>query len=283
MSPRRLLAACLLLPALVAVAPPAAGQDSAAVRIVFLDVGQGDAALIVSPEGKTALIDAGPPDADVAAQLRRLAVDTLDLVVASHAHADHIGGLETVLRTFPTRAFLDNGVPYTTTTYRRLMRTVESLGITYLSPTARTIHLGSVPLRVLPPWPRATSQNDASVGILLEFGTFRALFPGDAEQEELRYLLTLDLPRVTLLKAAHHGARNGVSPGWIAALRPTVVVISVGAGNPYRHPDPRALRYYSVSGARIYRTDRDGAIEIRGSADGTFHVETSHARQDAAH
>jgi competence protein ComEC len=171
-------------------------------------------------------------------------------------------------------------MPYTTATYRRLMRTVESLGVPYLAPAARTIALGAVSLRILPPWPQAASQNDASVGIELAFGAFRALFPGDAQLDELRYFLTLDVPSVTVLKAAHHGARNGVSPGWIARTRPSVVVISVGAGNPYGHPDPRALRYYSTLGASVYRTDRDGWIEIRGHADGGYHVETQHARQD---
>ncbi len=265
---------------LVFAAQPAWAQDSARVRIVFLDVGQGDAALVISPEGKTALIDAGPASADVADRLARFGIDTLDLVIASHADADHIGGMEQVLRTIPTRTFLDNGTPHTTTTYRGLMHAVDSLGITYLAPLARTIALGSVPLRVLPPWPAGASQNDRSVGVLLAFGAFRALLTGDAELDELRYFLTLDLPRVTVLKAAHHGARNGVTPGWIARTRPSVVVISVGADNPYGHPNPRALRYYSALGATIYRTDRDGSITIAGRADGSYDVETQHARQD---
>jgi beta-lactamase superfamily II metal-dependent hydrolase len=273
-------AARLLLCALVAAAASARAQDSTAVRLVFFDVGQGDAALVISPEGKVALIDAGPAEAGLAGRLRRLEIDTIDLVVASHAHADHIGGMEAVLRTLPVRAFLDNGMPYTTATYRRLMGAVASLGITYLAPVARTIALGSVPLRVLPPWPRATSQNDGSVGIALEFGAFRALFVGDAERYELSYFLTLGVPPVTVLKAAHHGAWNGLTPDWITRTHPRVVVISAGGGNPYGHPDPRALYYYSTVGASIYRTDRDGTIEIRGHADGSYEVETQHARQE---
>jgi competence protein ComEC len=270
----------ILLLGFALLASAARAQDSASVRIVFLDVGQGDAALIITPEGKTALIDAGPADAGVAARLRQLAIDTLDLVVASHAHSDHIGGMASVLRAFPVRAFLDNGMPYTTAAYQQLMQMVDARNVTRLAPVARTIELGSVPLRVLPPWPAGTSQNDRSVGILLEFGTFRALFVGDAQRDELSYFLTLGIPRVTVLKAAHHGARDGVTPGWIARTRPSVVVIPVGADNPYGHPDPRALRYYSALGARIYRTDRDGSIEIRGHADGTYELEIQHARQD---
>lgn len=282
MNPHRCVAAVrVALLALVLAAQSVSGQDSARVRIVFLDVGQGDAALMISPEGKTALIDAGPARANVADQLARFAIDTLDLVIASHADADHIGGMERVLRTFPTRTFLDNGTPHTTTTYLRLMHAVDSLGITYLAPLARTVALGSVSLRVLPPWPAGTSQNDRSVAILLAFGAFRALFAGDAERDELRYFLTLDIPRVTVLKATHHGARNGVTPGWIARTRPSVVVISLGADDPSGRPDPRALRYYSAFGASIYRTDRDGSIVIEGQADGSYDVETHYARQDS--
>jgi competence protein ComEC len=277
--PRRLEAVFgILFLGLALLASAARAQDSTSVRVVFLDVGHGDAALILTPEGKAALIDAGPAAASVARQLQRFAIDTLALVVASHAHSDHIGGMEAVLRTYPTRAFLDNGVPYTTATYRGLMQSIESLGIAYLAPEPRTVRLGTVAFRVLPPWPAGTTQNDQSVGILLEFGAFRVLFVGDAQLDELRYFLTLDIPTVTVLKAAHHGARDVVTPGWIARTRPRVVVISLGAGNPYRHPDPRALLYYSALGASIYRTDRDGSITIRGHANGSYEVETQHAR-----
>jgi competence protein ComEC len=272
----------VLLVALAVLGTAASAQDSTRVRIAFLDVGQGDAAVVISPEGKTALIDAGPADADVARQLAALGIDTLDLVVASHAHADHIGGMEEVIRTFPVRAYLDNATPYTTGTYHDLMRLVESAKLVYLAPVARTIALGSVSLRVLPPWPSGTDQNDRSVGILLKFGVFRVLFVGDADPAELSYFLTLDIPQVTVLKAAHHGARNGVTPGWIACTRPMIVVISVGAGADDGGPDPRALRYYSALGARILRTDQDGTIEIRGARDGSYDVETRHARPDTA-
>jgi competence protein ComEC len=271
-----------LLLALLFPAPAARAQDSARVQIVFLDVGQGDAALVIAPEGRTALIDAGPADAGVARRLEALGVDTLDLAVASHAHADHIGGMAEVVRTFPVRAYLDNGTPYTTATYRDLMHAVESTKVPYLAPVGRTVVLGSVALRVLPPWPSGTDQNDCSVGMLLEFGAFRALFVGDAEAAELGYFLTLEPPQVTVLKAAHHGARNGVTPGWIARTRPAVVVISVGAGNPYGHPDSSALRYYSALGATVLRTDRDGTIAVRGARDGSYELETRYGRSDTA-
>jgi len=251
-------------------------HDSAAVRVRFVDVGQGDATLIVSPEGKRVLVDGGRSATDVAKMLRAAGVDTLDLVVASHADADHIGGLASVFHVTCVRAYLDNGRPHTTATYRRLMETVEGSNAQYLQATARTITLGSMTLRVLPPPSDVQDQNNASVGLVLAYGDFRALLVGDAEQDELRYFVQLGVPRVSVLKAAHHGARNGVSPGWVQATRPRIVVISVGAHNPYGHPSPLALRYYGRYAEVIYRTDQQGDILVTGRRDGSFSV-TYHA------
>jgi competence protein ComEC len=246
-----------------------------ALTIGFLDVGQGTATIIESPEGPVALVDGGrAPDA-VGRVLRDHHVDTLDLVVASHADADHIGGLEWVLQHVPVRYFLDNGLPHTTATYRWLMEGVEESDAVYLAATARTIALGSVTIRVLPPSPDASDQNDASVGLLIEYGDFRALLVGDAAQEELAHFLELGVPRVSVLEASHHGARDGVTPAWISATAPRIVVISVGRDNAYGHPDPWALRYYGTKARAIFRTDRNGDVWISAARDGAFTVETA--------
>jgi len=270
-----------ILLALALLATRASAQDSARVELVFLDVGQGDAVLIRGPGGKVALIDAGRRRTQVADELARLGVDTIHLVVASHPHADHIGGMEDVLRRFPVRRYLDDASPHTTQTYRQLMALVTQLSQArdsfYLAPTLRTIGLGDVRLRVLPPPEAAGDLNDRSVGLLLEFGEFRALFPGDAEVAELAHFVGLGVPQVTVLKASHHGARNGVSPGWINSTRPRVVVISVGARNSFGHPDPWAVRYYGSHETPVYRTDIHGRIVIRGARDGTHEVTTQHA------
>jgi beta-lactamase superfamily II metal-dependent hydrolase len=261
---------------------PAAGRaataDSAAVEITFLDVGQGDAILVRSPEGKTALIDAGPRS--IVHDLRALGVDTIDLAVATHPHADHIGGMADVLREFSVRYYLDNGIPHTTATYRGLLATLRRSDVIYLEATARTITLGSVSLRILPPpgvgeYGGGATLNNTSVGVLLEYGSFRAILTGDSEVDELNHFLSLGVPHVTVLKAAHHGARNGVTPAWLAATRPEVVVISVGAGNTYGHPDPWALRYYQTVATDVYRTDRDGSVTIVGHGDGAYEVRSA--------
>ncbi len=250
---------------------PALAQDTTRAELVFLDVGQGDAIVVRSPEGKTALIDAGPQS--IVPQLRTLGIDTIALAIASHPHADHIGGMEAVLRAFPVRYYMDNGVPHTTATYRSLMRWVERSGVTYLQATARTVTLGSVTLRILPPLRVASNLNDQSVGVIVQFGSFRAILPGDAQWDALQYFATLGVPQVTVLKAAHHGSDNGVTPAWLAATRPKLVVISCGAGNTYGHPHPHALRLYQAA-ATVYRTDLDGQITIHAARDGSAEVTT---------
>jgi beta-lactamase superfamily II metal-dependent hydrolase len=248
--------------------------DTPAVAITLLDVGQGDATLIESPDGNWALVDAGRATWRVREKLQVMGVDTLDLVVATHADMDHIGGLDGVLFELPIRSYMDNGVPHTTREYRELMDLVEWSGVPYVAATARTITLGDVSLRVLPPWPEARDQNNASVGLLVEFGAFRMLLTGDAEREELGYFLSLGVPTVAVLKAGHHGALNAVTPGWVQATKPRVVVVSVGAGNAYGHPDPMAMRYYVRYAEAVYRTDRDREIRVTGRQDGSFDVTT---------
>jgi beta-lactamase superfamily II metal-dependent hydrolase len=248
------------------------GQD---LQIRFLDVGQGDAALITAPEGKKVLIDAGRGSWPVVAYLRASHYDTLDLVIASHNHADHIGGMADVLATTVVRYYLDNGIPHTTATYQRTIQAVEASGAQYLNATARTITVGSARLRVLAPPPEQVDQNNGSVGILVEYGQFRALLTGDSEQYELEYWLEHDsIPQVQVLKVAHHGSWNGTTEAWATRTRPQVAVISVGANNQYRHPAAEVVGLWTSVGARVYRTDRDGTVAIDARRDGTFTVTT---------
>src|SRR6266545_503279 len=258
---------------LVFAAGPLTGQQ---LELRFVDVGQGDA-VIIRQGGKTALVDAGR-SGEITLQLRGLGLDTIDLAVASHNHADHIGGMATGLTQFVVRYYLDNGVPHTTATYQRTVQAVAASGAQYLRPTARTIGLGSATLRVMPPPPGAGDQNNGSVGILVEFGEFRTLLTGDAELPELEYWLRYDsVPGVQIVKVAHHGSRNGTSPQWAERTRPAAAVISVGARNAYGHPSPQAIWQWEAVGARVYRTDRDGSVLVLANRDGTFVVTTGRA------
>lgn len=270
-----LLAGCVgEPPEATARAQPPAAQDTAPLEIRFLDVGQGDAILIRSGD-KIALVDAGSSD-NVVQKLRAAGVDHIDLAVASHNHSDHIGGMDAVLDSLPVRTYLDNGHPATTRIQGRVLQRVETKNITYLQPTARTIGLGSATLRVVPP-PRlatdAEEQNNRSVGLLVEQGTFRALLTGDSETQAINGWLEANMiPDVDVLKAAHHGSRNGVTPAWLARAQPEVVVISLAADNSYGHPHVAALRLYCAGERRVFRTDWHGDVVVDVEPSGRYQV-----------
>lgn len=274
-SVRGRFAALALALACLVLQPPSvlAAQE---LRIRFLNVGQGDATLIATPEGRQVLIDAGPNRHAVAAFLAAEGIDTLDLVVASHAHADHIGGMTEVLRTAVVRFYMDNGMPHSTATYQRTLAALTASGAQYLEASSRTLTVGSIGFRVLAPPAGTHDQNDASVGVLLQFGAFRALFTGDSELGELRHWLTHDsIPAVQVLKVAHHGSRNTSSPAWAEATRPALAVIPVGARNRYGHPSPGVVALWSAVGATVMRTDQHGTIEIQADSTGHFTVSTA--------
>lgn len=278
----RAIARLLVLWALCALPARLPAQT---LELRFLDVGQGDAVLIRNA-GREVLIDTGPTD-DVAAHLKRLGVDTLDLLVASHNHSDHIGGADAVLDRIPVKNYLDNGHPATTQIQRRVLDRIRRKKVTYLRATSRTIAIGDARLRIIPAPAIAGlddgEQNNRSVVVLLERGRFRALLSGDSEVEEQDALLKADqVPDVDVLKAAHHGSRNGVSAAWLARTRPEVVVISVGAGNSYGHPHAEALRLYRSAGSRVLRTDQQGDVVIRVGPDGRYVVRTERAPRPAA-
>jgi competence protein ComEC len=257
------------------LALPLAAQQ---LEIRFLNVGQGDAA-IVQEGGHTAIIDAGP--SGISAFLTTFHIDTIDLVVASHPHADHIGGMPELLQSHLVRFYLDDGVPNTTGIYRQTLAAVRASGAQYLNATNRSITLGAAQIHILAP-PRNTTINNSSVGVLIEYGQFRALLSGDSEQEELRYWLDAGaIRRVNVLKVAHHGSPNGTSTAWIAATRPQVAVISVGAGNSYGHPSPSVIEAWQNAGARVYRTDQDGSVFVVANEDGSFVITTESAGSSA--
>lgn len=257
-----------------AIVPPAV------LIIDQFDVDQGDAALVVTPEGKRILIDAGPSPGQVVNLLHARGVDTLDLVIASHNHLDHIGGMPDVLSSLVVRAYMDNALPQTTSTYQRVLTGLqEHPGIVYLHANARTITLGSVTLKVFPPPELDLSQNNNSVGILIQFGQFRALYTGDSEREELQWWLQQRIvPSVSVLKAAHHGSSNGITEEWIHATQPRLVVISAGRENKYGHPSASTIDSWTAAKAQVLRTDVNGTIEIRARSTGEFsaYFERSH-------
>lgn len=246
-------------------------------RVYFFDVGQGDAVLILSPAGPNVLYDAGESPSRIITHLQAVGVSRLDLVVASHNHTDHIGGLAEVIRLFRPRFYLDNGLPATTLTYRRVLEALQLTGTQLLDPTSRQIRLGDDAfISVLPPsgmpgW----DQNDNAVGLILTVGQFRLSLGGDAEERQwnwwIRHHLDL-LGRVHVHKASHHGSTNGDTAAALSVLAPDAVVISVGRNNGYGHPRPEALRLYAEHGSTTFRTDINGTVLVEADASGRYAI-----------
>jgi competence protein ComEC len=238
-----------------------------------LRVGQGDAAAVRTPGGRWLLIDAGPANdrSDAGSRtvlpfLRRHGVRRLSGAIVSHAHADHLGGVGSVLRRVPAGTVLEPAVPVPDSLYLALLDVVETGGMQWL-PARRGDRWvqDSVRFSVVHPdttWPGwGEDLNEDSVVLLIEFGRFRALFMGDAGfPVEAR--LRGRIGRVHVLKAGHHGSRTATGTVWLEELRPEVVVTSVGL-NRYGHPSPAMVDRVRASGAAMWRTDEDGTIEVR--------------------
>lgn len=246
------------------------------LRIDVLDVGQGDAVLIREPGGRALLYDGGPSRDGALEQLLELGVERLDLVIASHPHADHINGLAQVIRHFRPPSVLDNGLPHTTLTWERYAEAVRAAGSRLIEPEARRIELGALDLRVLPPpgepeW----GLNDNSVGLVVRFGAVQMVLGGDAEERQWDWWLDrAELPSgpVSVHKASHHGSRNGDTGSALRRLLPEIVVVSAGAGNSHGHPHAEALQRYRSVGASVLRTDRRGAIVLLATSDGEVRI-----------
>jgi len=252
-------------------------QDT--LTLHFLDVGQGDAVLLRAPGGRNVLYDGGPSAEGVLAELRSLGVETLDLVIASHNHADHIGGLAAVIRAYRPRFVMDNGLAHTTLTYERFLDAIEAAGSELLDATDRTITLGPVRLHVLPPaGVPAWDQNDNSVGVVVEFGAFRATLAGDAEARAwLRWMEGGHVPAgpVQVHKASHHGSTNGDQRDALRRLRPELVVVGAARGNTYGHPHQEALALYRAVGADVLLTMDEGTVSVTAVSDGSWTVRTA--------
>ncbi len=248
------------------------------LQVVFLDVGQGDSALILFPNGKSMLIDGGPPSAggQLVQKLRQRGIQHLDWVVATHPHSDHIGGLIRVLREFPVEAVWDSGFVYDSPVYRDFLRAVRSaknragtrpkfevvLKGKRLEP-ASNIHIEV--LAPSKPYLTGTNSdpNNNSIVLRLDAGAVRYLFTGDIEQELRGRLYAQNAPlQAEVLKVAHHGSSTGTDRLFLQRVRPKVAVISRGQGNPYGHPHQVVLRVLRQSGATIYRTDLQGDITM---------------------
>jgi competence protein ComEC len=233
------------------------------VRITFLDVGQGDAVLIQTAAGAL-LVDEGPPEAQVARQLRRLGVRRLALLVLTHPQRDHVGGAADVIEQLDVDLALDPLLPSESPDEAAARREAREREVPVVAARAgRSYRLGRLRIAVLwpdGPGPPGEDPNLRAVVLLVSYGELDALLTADAEAD---VTTRLPLQPVEILKVAHHGSADSRLPELLARVRPRVAVISVGRNNDYGHPTPSTLAALErAPGLELYRTDIDGRVAI---------------------
>ncbi len=260
-----------------------------ALVITFLDVGQGDAAVIEAPGGAVMVIDGGGTrdgTFDTGARivepfLRARGIGRLEVVALSHPHPDHLNGLFRILQRFPVGAFWSSGDDGHNPEYRRLLAIASASQVPTAAPRARA--LGSAWIDPLAPFvdgviapPPGLSVNDASLVVRVAFAGRAALFPGDLEADgegELAGRPTLgQTVAADLLKVPHHGSRTSSSDELLDAVRPGIAVMSLGWRNQFHFPAPEVVARYAARGIRTLRTDRDGAITVAIDPGGAIQV-----------
>jgi competence protein ComEC len=265
------VAAALVLVALpIRVAAP--GWPPAAWRIVGCSVGQGDVEVLRAGPGAAVVVDAGPDPHAVDACLRRLAVRTVPLLVLSHLHLDHVGGLAGVLRNRVVGTVLTGVADLPATGARLLAETLRRYATgRYAIPVVRTgagaaYRAGDVRLEVIGPVRRfsgtRSDPNNNSLVLRADVRGTSVLLTGDVEHDAQQAMLARGLtPSVDVLKVPHHGSSFS-EPAFLDAVRSRVAVVEVGAGNDYGHPDAGVLARLRGDGARVVRTDRDGDVAV---------------------
>ncbi len=255
-------------------------QRPSGLEMTILDVGQGDAIFLRSPGGRTILVDGGVrrKGIDMGERvlvpfLRERRIRRIDVVVASHPHADHIGGLVTLLETFEVGAYLDAGQQNDSWTALRIKSLIRERDISYYAVAAgdSLVGLGGIGGLVLHPNRRFVSEegvsldgpNNGSVVLRLTHASRAVLLTGDIEREtDSDLLLWGDRLRSEVLKVAHHGSRTSSTARFLEAVQPRIAVISCGVDNRFGHPALEVIDRFEAMGIPIYRTDRIGAIRV---------------------
>lgn len=237
------------------------------LEVHFIDVGNADCTLIRQGE-EAMLIDAGErgDGDDIIRYLRAHGVQKLKLLIATHAHADHIGGMADVIRAFPVEQFLFAPMPAsatpTSSTYMRMLEALEEKKVPVVEAKPGTVYeLGTARLQVLAPLEESNSMNDMSVVTRLTFGENSFLFAGDAEAPVEKLLLKSPYTlKADVMKSSHHGSSTSNTEAFVKKVDPQFAVIPCGLNNKYGHPHQEVLSLYEKRHITFYRSDVYGSV-----------------------
>ncbi len=252
----------------------------AELSVHVIDVDQGDATLLLHDE-YAILVDAGPENGRARAYLAELGVTHIDVAIATHAHADHIGGFEEIFTHKSVGELWYNGQPHTTATFDRFLDAIESSDTGYEEPLrGDRAELGALRLEVLHPDRPAADYDgplhDLNMVVRLTYGDTAVLLPGDAEAAVERELVeAFDELAAQLLRVGHHGSRTSTTTAFLEAVSPEIAIYSAGSDNPYGHPHDEVIARLERFGTDVYGTDIHGTI-VAVSDGSRWHVETEH-------
>lgn len=245
--------------------PQPVSGDSATLSVLVIDVGQADSILVTMSTGEVMLIDAGESDSvdSICEELDERSIDMIDILVATHPHADHIGGMSQIIDRYEIGTIYMPDKTSTSKVYKKLIATIESHDVPVVEAYAgEEFYLGAARCTIVSPGEDDDyDANNESVAIFLDYLDTECLFTGDmekrAEDEVLAdgYYVDADI-----LKVAHHGSSTGTSEGFLEAVSPDYAVISCGEGNTYGHPHEETLGLLTEYGLTPYRTDISGDI-----------------------
>ena len=247
-------------------------QDDGRFHLYFFDVGQGDSAFIKTPDDYEILIDGGPNN-DVMTELSKAMgfLDrSIDLVILTHPHADHVAGLTEVLKKYEIGAVMITGVIYENGYYNEFLKVIKEKDIPVIfADESKDFSIGSTYLDTIYPFKKMVEEsvsdvNNSSIVVKIKYKEVSMLFTGDAG-EEIEQMITqrgVDL-RAKILKVGHHGSKYSSTPEFLSKVQPEIAIIQVGVDNQYGHPNEQTIENLKKAGIKqLYRNDLDGTIEF---------------------
>lgn len=236
------------------------------LAVHFIDVGQGDSILVQFPNGCVMLIDAGPDGsgAPVISYLKQQGIKKIDYLVATHPHADHIGGMAAVIEEFDINKVYMPKVTHTSKTFEDMLLSIKSKGLK-ITPARAGLSIfeqdGLQAAFTAPCGSDYESLNNYSAVVKIQYGSTSFLLTGDAEDLSEKEMLASDADlQADVLKVGHHGSSSSTTPDFLKSVSPEYAVISVGADNQYGHPHQETLDMLTDAGVEIYRTDVHGTV-----------------------